>query len=206
MRTLELGSKGVIGVGKLSYDVAVYSLAQDDRVVQTSNPNGPPQSLFISAGQYEATGLESVISWHIDSAFSTTLTYSYIDAKWGDFTIPSATGSIDLTGKSPVGVPEYMAAFHVDYSMSEQLTGRLSYEYYADYFYTQNNSLKGGGYDLWNASVDYAVKQVPGLSINMSATNLLNNDYYYRFGSLENSTYVTPGVPRQVRLMMTYDF
>jgi outer membrane receptor protein involved in Fe transport len=93
-----------------------------------------------------------------------------------------------------------------DQRITGRLSARLGYEWYDEYFVTQDNAVRGGDYDLWNLRVTYR----PGAwridAVNLAITNLFDNEYYYLLGTRDRATHAVPGVPIQARLSIDWRF
>jgi hypothetical protein len=63
------------------------------------------------------------------------------------------TDTLDLSGTTPTGVPAHVFSAGIDQSLSARVSLRLGVEAYSDYFVTQDNTLKGGAYQLVNLGV-----------------------------------------------------
>ncbi|MEM9316154.1 MAG: hypothetical protein AAGA95_16150, partial [Pseudomonadota bacterium] len=174
------------------------------------NPDfdGPP-TLITTGQEYSSQGLESTVSYAFSDATRLTLSYTYVDAQWDELIIAGSFGAPDqdFSGVTPQGVPENMFYGELTHSFSDTARVGLTYEWYDDYFVDLSNSVSDGGYDLLGA---YASMTVPGLerlSVDLSVTNLLDEDYYFYFaGSRTMATNVTPGVPRLARATVRWKF
>jgi outer membrane receptor protein involved in Fe transport len=83
---------------------------------------------------------------------------------------------------------------------------RLGVEAYSDYFVTQDNTLKGGAYQLVNLGVTWRPATWRLDQINLAVTNLLDQEYYYLFGVNDRATLAVPGEPVQFRISADWRF
>jgi outer membrane receptor protein involved in Fe transport len=113
---------------------------------------------------------------------------------------------IDLSGTTPVGVPSHTWSIALDRRLRQNLSARVWWEYYSDYYVTQNNAFRGGAYGLLNAGGTWTPRAWGIAQVTVSVTNLLNHEYYYLFGDRARPTYAVPGVPVQARVMVDWQF
>jgi hypothetical protein len=81
---------------------------------------------------------------------SIDINYGWLDATWKELLV---TDTLDLSGTTPTGVPAHVFSAGNDQSLSARVSLRLGVEAYSDYFVTQDNTLKGGAYQLVNLGV-----------------------------------------------------
>lgn len=208
--SFELGWKGQTANRQFSWETAIFYLEQKDRRIFVSNPDpmGPP-TLATTGQEYSSQGLEASLTFHPTDKTHLLLNYTYLDPEWDELIIAGSFGEpdTDLSGTTPQGVPEHIVYAEVSHNFSDWISGRLSYEWYDDYFVDQSNSFRNGKYDLVNLSVTITPPSRENLSIDVSATNLLDEDYFFYFaGSRTAVTNVSPGVPRQLRVTLRTEF
>ncbi|WP_169336760.1 TonB-dependent receptor [Woodsholea maritima] len=205
--SVELGWKGESANGRLIWEAAVFYLEQKDRrtFVDNPDPSGPPN--IATTGQlYSSRGLEASLRWNVSDKTSTLINYTYLDPQWDEFTLTSYGNTIDFSGKTPQGVAQNIIYAEVTHQATDWLNLTASYEGYDDYFVTADNSVSGGAFNLLNASARLELP-VEGLGLDLSLTNLLDEDYYYLFGgSRTAATNATPGTPRQIRATLRARF
>lgn len=210
LETTELGMKGLVN-DNFYYEAAAFSLSQDNRKILTPNPDREsnpmaPGTLVLGGDKYEAVGLEVSVGGDITSSLRFHANYSYIDPEWSTFEIETQSGTLDYSGNAPVGVPEQMVSGDLMYDLGTDWKFVLGYQHYGDYYYTQDNSLKGGAYGLWNAAAEFSPSSLEQLVLNLSVNNLSDEEYYYLFGEREAATYATPGGGRQFKLSASIKF
>ena len=205
-----MGWKGRTGDGRLEWETALFYLEQKDRRIFVSNPDvtGPP-TLATTGQKYSSRGLEAALRLSPTNATHAVLTYTYLDPEWDELIIAGSFGAPDqdFSGVTPQGVPEHMFYLELEHEFAEWLTGRVTYEWYDDYFVDLSNSVSAGGYDLVGVS---ATARIPGnehFSVDVSVTNALDEDYFFYFaGSRTMVTNVSPGVPRLARATFRWRF
>ncbi len=206
----ELGWKGLSANRRLSWELALFYLEQDDRRIFVPNPDsdGPP-TLATTGQKYSSQGFESALGYAFTDATQLTLSYTYIDAEWDELVIAGSFGAPDqdFSGVTPQGVPENMLYAELSHSFQGGARVGMTYEWYDDYFVDLSNSVSDGGYDLVGVYASSPIPGLPDLSVDLSITNLLDEEYYFYFaGSRTMATNVTPGVPRLARATLRWKF
>ncbi|MEM7765782.1 MAG: TonB-dependent receptor [Pseudomonadota bacterium] len=206
----EIGWKGRAADGALEWETAVFFLEQQDRRIFVSNPDssGPP-TLATTGQEYSSRGLEAAVRYRPTARTRAVVTYTYLDPEWDELIIAGSFGAPDqdFSGVTPQGVPENMFFAELEHEFTSWFTGRVTYEWYDDYFVDLSNSVETGGYDLLGLSATLKVPQNDNITVDISATNVLDEDYFFYFaGSRTMVTNVTPGVPRLVRATLRWRF
>ena len=206
----EIGWKGRTDNGRLEWEAAVFYLEQQDRRIFVSNPDpeGPP-TLATTGQEYSSRGLEASLRFRPTARTSAMLNYTHLDPEWDQLIIAGSFGAPDddFSGFTPQGVPDNIVYAEVAQAFTDWLTGRLTYEWYDDYYVDLSNNVSAGGYDLLGASVSMTFPGNDGLSLDASVTNLLDEEYFFYFaGSRTMATNVTPGVPRLARVTLRWRF
>jgi outer membrane receptor protein involved in Fe transport len=210
LKNYELGFKGN-AADRFSYAVAGFFIRQTNRPIFISNPAAfedftqPPN--IVTTGQlYESRGIE--LSARARAAQDTTLfaNYSLIDAEWKELVVETFDGPIDLSGTTPQGVPRHVFSAGIEQRFGRAFEGRAWWESYSDYSITQDNSQAGGGYGLLNASLTWRPAGGAFSGVTLTATNLLDEQYFYFFGNRTSVTHAVPGVPFQARLTVDFSF
>lgn len=204
----EFGWKGRSSNGQLEWETAVFFLKQEDRLIFISNPDptGPP-SLASTGQEYSSQGLEAALRFRPTERTNGVLTYTYVDPEWDELIIAGSFGAPDqdFSGVTPTGVPEHMIYVELEHKFTNWLTARLTYEWYDDYYVDLSNSVKTGNYDLLGLSATFTLPSNENISVDVSVTNLLDEEYYFFFGGSSTAvTYVSPGVPRLARATLRW--
>jgi len=208
--SVEIGWKGRSNGGRVEWETALFYLEQEDRRIFVPNPdaNGPP-TLATTGQGYSSRGFEGSIRFRPTEHTTAIINYTYLDPEWDELVIAGSFGAPDqdFSGVTPQGVPENIFYVEVAQEFTEWLTGRLTYEWYDDYFVDLSNSVSAGGYDLFGVSASMAFPGNDALSLDVSVTNLFDEDYYFFFaGSRTMATNVSPGVPRLARATLRWRF
>jgi iron complex outermembrane receptor protein len=196
---------------RLSYSASFYAIRQENRLLFTSNPDAEsdftaPPNIATTGQRYHTQGLELTTRMRATRNTTFDVNYGYTNAEWKELVIPTFTGTVDLSGTTPVGVPAHTFMVGMDQRIAERVSTRVWWEHYADYYYTQNNAFKGGAYDLLNLAVTWRPARWRIGQLNLSITNLLDEDYFFLFGTRDRPTYAVPGVPIQARVTVDLRF
>ena len=206
----ELGWKGRSSTGDLEWETAVFFLEQKDRRIFVSNPDpvGPP-TLATTGQLYSSRGLEAAVRYRPGENSQWVITYTHLDPEWDELIIAGSFGAPDqdFSGVTPQGVPENMFGIEFEHQFADWFTGRLTYEWYDDYFVDLSNSVSTGGYDILGVSASFTIPGNDDVSVDVSVTNALDEEYFYYFaGSRTMVTNVSPGVPRLARATLRWRF
>ena len=206
----ELGWKGRVADGRFEWEAALFYLEQQDRRIFVPNPDpGGPPTLATTGQKYSSRGLEAAMRFRPTERTRATVTYTHIDPEWDELIIAGSFGAPDqdFSGVTPQGVPENMFYVEVEQQFTDWFTGRLTYEWYDDYFVDLSNSVSNGAYDLLGVSASFAMPGNDAISLDVAVTNALDEDYYFYFaGSRTMVTNVSPGVPRLARATLNWRF
>jgi len=206
----ELGWKGRLDDGRLEWETAVFYLEQKDRRIFVPNPDpGGPPTLATTGQKYSSRGLEAAIRFRPTDATRVVVTYTWLDPEWDELIIAGSFGAPDqdFSGVTPQGVPENMFYAEFEQEFTDWFTGRLTYEWYDDYFVDLSNSVSNGGYDLLGVSASFTLPGNDRFGLDVAVTNALDEDYYFYFaGSRTMATNVSPGVPRLARATFRWRF
>ncbi len=212
LRNYELGTKGWVADGKLSYNLSLFAIEQEDRLIFVSNPEAftdftAPSTIATTGQRFESQGVEATATYRFGSGSSLEGRYSYVDAEWDELVVSTFSGPLDLSGTTPTGVPENIFYLEWRQKIGSRFDGGLSWEYYGDYQLTQDNAFEGGSYDLLNLSLSYRPNLGRLERIHLAVTNLLDEEYYYLLGGSRTAvTNAVPGVPLQARLSLNWAF
>ena len=206
----EVGWKGRAGEGAFEWETALFYLEQSDRRIFITNPDptGPP-TLATTGQKYSSRGVEAAVRFRPTEKTKAVLTYTYLDPEWDELIIAGSFGAPDqdFSGVTPQGVAENMFYAEIEHRFADWVTGRLTYEWYDDYFVDLSNTVSAGGYDLLGVSATFNVPNNDKVSLDVSVTNALDEEYYFYFaGSRTMATNVSPGVPRLARATLRWRF
>ncbi len=206
----EIGWKGRADNGRFEWETAIFFLEQEDRRIFVANPDpdGPP-TLATTGQLYSSRGFEGSFRFSPTEKTSALINYTYLDPEWDELIIAGSFGAPDqdFSGVTPQGVPENIFYAELGHTFSDWLTARLTYEWYDDYFVDLANNYSFGGYDLLGVSATVDFPGNEDVSLDLSVTNALDEEYYFYFaGSRTMVTNVSPGVPRLARATLHWRF
>ena len=206
----EIGWKGRVADSRVEWETALFYLEQKDRRIFISNPDltGPP-TLATTGQRYSSRGLEGALRFRPTERTSGVFTYTYVDAEWDELIIAGSFGAPDedFSGVTPTGVPENMFYVELEHEFANWVTARMTYEWYDDYYVDLSNSVKTGSYDLLGLSATFTVPSNEDVTVDVSVTNLLDEEYFFFFGGSRTAvTHVSPGVPRLARATLRWRF
>lgn len=209
----ELGSKGVIGDGRFSYEVAAFHSDYKDmlrRGLVFNSATGATDQLVSNIGTAEVNGVEAGLTWHPlrQLTLNTTATY-YLDS---EITRINALNATNLAGDAIDYVPElsYTLGGVYDFDWSAALPGyfRMDYSYrdrvsYIDLssFPIENTPQYSDDISLLGARLGMTIGQA---NVELFGTNLTNQNQWidpYHAWSNANRTR-----PRELGVKVGYQF
>lgn len=207
----EVGLKGRAWDDRLRFEVAAYYTRQKNRRVSTPNPvagtqPAAPPNLLTFGQLYDARGVEVSVDARPWDGARFEINYGYVDPEWKKFVLSTFSGPVDLSGKTPVGVARHTLYIAAEQRIAPWLSGRATFEHYGDYAITLNNRVEGGSYELLTLNARLEPESWQGVSLDLTLTNALDQEYYFFFGGRTNPSYATPGPPRQFRATLKANF
>lgn len=212
LTSVEVGAKGSAMNGRFGYGLSLYSIEQEDRLVFVTNPEAfldftVPSTIATTGQRFGSDGLELSLDYRYRRGGRLEFRYAYVDAVWDELVLETFSGPLDLSGNRPTGVPETTLGLTWMETFGERFDVRLSWQYYGDYAITQDNAFEGGSYDLVDLGVTYRPEWTWLDRVNLSVTNLLDEEYFFLFGGSRSAvTTAVPGVPAQARLTFGFGF
>jgi len=211
LRNYEVGLKGGLAAGRVSYGVSAFRIDQTDRLIFVNNPDaffgsGIAQTIATTGQRYGSRGLEVTSKLRPATGTVVDVNYGWTDATWDELIIDTFSGPIDLSGTTPTGVPAHVFSAALDQALGQRLSLRFGVEAYSDYYFTQDNRLRGGAYRLVNGGLSWRPRAGALEQLHLAVTNLLDRDYFFLFGNRNQPTSAVPGVPLQLRLSADWRF
>jgi outer membrane receptor protein involved in Fe transport len=206
----EIGWKARAANGRVRWETALFLTRQTNRRNYVPNPDpaaAAPPTLITFGQRYDSRGAEVTLGVSPGRGVSLAASYAHVDAEWGEYVVTNFAGTpTDLSGTTPRGIAPDMASLAADVRVARKLDLRAALEWYGDYQVTEDNSFAAGGHTLFTLGA----RMRPGLlresSIDLVLTNVLDEKYYSFFGGRSSPSYATPGVPRQMRIIMRSAF
>ncbi|HSX63512.1 MAG TPA: TonB-dependent receptor, partial [Pseudoxanthomonas sp.] len=105
----EVGIKQSFPQARLAYNVSLFHYRYDNRQsIRLDNSTAIPR-FVVDTGDVEAYGVDFDLRWQVTDAFGLDFNAAYIDSKYKDYSVATATGLMDLDGQ-PTGEPSWSAA------------------------------------------------------------------------------------------------
>jgi iron complex outermembrane receptor protein len=104
-RNFEVGLRGAIGESQ-HYELAVFDIDVEDELIGREIPTSPGRNYFENAGETQREGIE--LSWIANPTdrIQTTLSYTYSDFTFSQFTETIGANTFDRSGLVIPGTPE----------------------------------------------------------------------------------------------------
>lgn len=198
----EIGAKGSLLQNKLTYEVALFSLQVEDKLIQQSFPGFT--SRFNNAGQTSQRGLETAVAYNFiqsKTGFVNLLrafgNYTFSDFEFRDFKILNSAGEVtanndgnDLTGISP-----HVFTIGLDLNTRQGLYWYTTYNFTDKAPITDDNSVFNEAYSVLNTKIGFRNKIIKSLEFDVyfGIDNLLNEKYTSQVSL--NATSFVPNVP-----------
>lgn len=203
----DLGYRGTVK-GFLNFDFSLFYLSYNNRIggVRQFLNNDPAQGTFLfrtNLGETVNKGIEAFVNMNITQFFNVEKTYgnidifltsSFIDSRYTDFKISTATGSApntmitetNLAGNRVENAPRYIHNFGISWSKTD-FSATLQYKTSGKIFTDANNTASPSangvtglldGYKVLDLSVEY--KFLKNYNIRSGINNLTNENYATR--------------------------
>lgn len=199
---IEVGAKGEWFKKRLSTNIAIYRIEQNNLLVNANDNTNP--ELLEQRGQEVARGIEIDIIGNILTNFSVTANYAF------NKTEVTESDNEVLVGRIKENAPKHQGGFWAKYVLDRgslsgvglALGGNFVTErntnYDADYSLEQQLMLPG--YLIFDAAVYYEINK---FKISINVNNLLNDTHWVGGYSY---TRLYPGTPRNYLLTVAYKF
>lgn len=103
--TLEVGARGTLAGGRVTYSAAVFDTRVRDAIVQYQETGG--RAYYRNAGQTRNDGVELGLDAQLHPAFGVMAAYTWAHYRFGDYAVGSGAQAVVLDGKRLPGVPEH---------------------------------------------------------------------------------------------------
>ncbi len=182
----EVGSKGNLFEGKLTYQFALFDLENSDKLVrQTSNS----VTFTTNAGKQQNRGVELSLSYMLlndpvqtISVLRPWASYTYSNFKYSDFKSDNnnSASTVDFSGNKVARVPDNMISAGIDAATNFGLYFYGTYQYVGKVPVTFDNSTFVKSYSLLNAKIGYQRLLGEHFTFDISAggNNITNSTYY----------------------------
>ncbi|MET0660389.1 MAG: TonB-dependent receptor plug domain-containing protein [Steroidobacteraceae bacterium] len=226
----ELGLKAdyTLGSVPIRSNFAVYQSDYEDIQRQefiAQPPPAPPAGAIFNAQKATIRGFETNLTFLLTSDLSAQINYSYLDAKFDKYEVPSltGTGTVDRSDNKFAGAPKHTVSVDTRYilpffdkSRYGEFALGVDYFYRSSATYSEGNSIDHGegsgvqpSYDIANAHLTWVSPQQV-LTIMGTVTNLTDELYITGNNDYTDSTIgyarLWYGAPRMWLLSARYDF
>ena len=211
-QTCELGARGKLFDGALTWNAAVYDsrLRNDIQFIATSTSQG----FFFNVGDTERRGADLGAQAQVGK-LSLSANYGYVEASYrSPFT--TAAGETVTSGDRIPGVPSSSFKLRADYALTDDFHVGAALIAVSDQYAhgNENNSDPTGkvpGYTVVNLDAQYRITKA--LTVSLDVDNLFDKTYATYGLSGTNSIYTlaleqfrTPAPPRGAWVKVTYAF
>jgi iron complex outermembrane receptor protein len=188
----EIGSKGDLLGGKLSYQLALFDLDVHNKIVAQQIPASgttPTYTTYVNAGEQQDLGAELALSYAIvnnpSSAVSLLrpfVTYTYSDFKYKDFYSDNNhnVNTLNFSNNKVAGVAPNVVNVGVDVQTKPGFYTYLTYRHVDDAPFTFDNKNYARAFNLVNGKIGYRSQVGNHFSLDLYAgvDNLTNSTYY----------------------------
>lgn len=199
IRNYEVGLKGAVAQGKVSFEAVYFRMTRDGIVVQTREG---PFFRDSNAGVQEFRGVELGVTWRPIENLSLYANGAFYENRFGDFVIQSASGDVDLTGNRLPISPDRVYNAGLSWEHKSGLDFTTSLKHVGEVALDQGNTFFIDPYTVLNAAV--SLRRGP-MRLTVSAHNLLN-EAYYNMGDISLAESIDPAAPRQVVATASFSF
>jgi iron complex outermembrane receptor protein len=219
----EIGVKSDLQLGGVFIRANIAAYTSTYRDVQRSEvlqqPTGVPAITTLNAQKATIQGIEPELTFRFGRSVDLSLFYSYLDAKFDEYEVPTPTGIFDKSGTKFTAVSKHSVGATLVYRTPipqswGELTSTANFYYrskqtFADDNLNQPSDLIVPGYSIFNARLDWRLPSMP-LTLSAAAFNLFDKEYAVGgadyTGSVVGYAINTYGPPRMFRLEAAYRF
>ncbi len=142
LRSFEVGIRGLAEAARLRYEAAVYVSTVDNALVSFQSPT--EEVFFRNAGESSRDGVELLLEWIPDPAFSTRLAYTYQNFKFVQF----APGGNDFAGNIEPGSPPHRVFAGFNHTAPFGLRSGMTLRWVDDYTLDNANTVFNWAYTV----------------------------------------------------------
>lgn len=194
-RGVELGTRGAWAEASLRFDIAVYQLWVDDRLVQFEIPDSGGRAFFQNVGENTHRGVELAVQWDAQSWLTLETSYTANRIVFEDD---------DLQGNRVPGVPDQRFSATAT-AQSNSIWLRLSYDAVDDYFADNQNTAVSDGYALLDMRLGHTGINIAGSTLRpyVEVSNVFDTTYNGSVSINANDNYFEPGMGRSFKAGLT---
>jgi iron complex outermembrane receptor protein len=172
-RNLEVGLRGSPN-SRHRYEIALFNIEVDDELIPFEVPGSPGRDFFANAGKSQRDGLEFSLVSEPTDRIRTTLSYTYSDFKFEEFT----DGGTNFAGNQIPGTPENVIFGEISYRDPRGWFGAFDFIMIDDQFANNANSAISDSYTLSNLRFGFE-KELSGMTVSpfLGINNLFDEVY-----------------------------
>ena len=196
-RQFEIGLKQQFGQGLGEWTAAIYQIEKKDII--TRHPDEP--TVAVQGGKQRSHGIELSAMLRPHANWRLEGNYALTNARFKTLIEP---GGLDRSGNRPANVPRHSANLWVHYltdSPVGQWQASLGARMVGSRYANNANSVKTGGYTVWDASVSWHPRH--DTRVQLTVRNLTNKLYTY---SAISGSQAYLGDKRRFDLMASFAF
>jgi iron complex outermembrane receptor protein len=186
----EIGAKGILANGKLSWDVALYYMDITDMQV---NVYVDAENMYeTNAAEATSMGVEASLTYQITRGLNLFAGFSYNKTEFDEYN----DGFTDYSGNKTTYSPNYNYTLGMKYRAEQGYYASADLSGYGDMYLDLDNEYKRPAYELVNAKIGYETEKY---DIYLYAKNLFDRNY-----DMEGQYYKTYSQPREIGMSVTY--
>lgn len=199
---IEAGVKGDALDGRLSGTLTIYELRRRD-LLQLLPVEGTART--INTGRQRSRGLELEAALRPTDGLTLLAAYGLTDSVWLEnrFVEPGTGRPFDFGGRDVAGVPRHAGRLEVVGTVGA-VHARAWVDLSGDYAYDNANSVRAGGYALWNAAVAWVLTD--RIELTATVRNLFDRDVNLVVANNDGPFAFFPQPPREAVLSATVRF
>ncbi|WP_321413794.1 TonB-dependent receptor [uncultured Desulfobacter sp.] len=192
----EVGAKGILANGKLSWDVGLYYMDITDMHVSVTDIIDDAEDVGYMTNAAEATsmGVEASLTYQITRGLNLFAGFSYNKTEFDEYN----DGFTDYSGNKTTFSPKYNYTLGMTYRAEQGYYASADLSGYGDMYLDLDNEYKRPAYELVNAKIGYETEKY---DIYLYAKNLFDRNYDTE-GHYGAYTYYSQ--PREIGVSMTY--
>ena len=171
---LEFGLRGSIA-GRHRYEIAVFNIEVDDELIPFEVPGSPGRNYYANAGESARDGVEFSLTAQATERLRATLSYTWSDFTFADFTTESGQ---DYAGNTIPGTADTIVFGELEYRHPNGWYGALEAIHIGEQYANNANSARVDGHTLANLRFGYE-RETQSLVVAPFAgvNNLFDEDY-----------------------------
>ena len=191
----EVGSKGALLNGKLSYQLAFFNAVFSNKMTSVAVPLNSTTTLYsyvVNGGKQDNRGVEALVKYTayqsnagFFKAISPFANLAYSDFEYKNFSfqriVSGAVKTEDYSGNKVAGVPPVTANIGVDIFTNPGLYANAYYSYRDPMIFTSDGANKTASYNLLNAKLGFRRSLSTHFDLDAYAgvNNITGTQYYF---------------------------